>query len=38
MTANREKLIRSVYLVAIAAAMAGWLWGLFAGVGWLLGV
>jgi hypothetical protein len=34
----REKLAQPVYLVAIAAATAGWMWMLFQGLEWVLGV
>jgi hypothetical protein len=37
MSALRQKLARSVYLVAIATAMVGWVWMLLAGLGWVLG-
>jgi hypothetical protein len=38
MTAWRERLARSLYLSAIAMAMVGWIWMLFEGVEWALGV
>ena len=34
----RHKLARSAYLVALAASMAGWVWVLYEGVEWILGV
>jgi hypothetical protein len=34
----RESLVRSVYLVALAAAMVGWIWALLSWVGWAIGV
>jgi hypothetical protein len=37
MIALRQGLARSAYLVAIATAMAGWIWMLFAGIEWMLG-
>jgi hypothetical protein len=33
----RQKLAQPVYLVAITAAMAGWMWMLFEGLQWMLG-
>jgi hypothetical protein len=33
----RQGLAPPLYLVAIGVAMVGWLWAIFAGVGWLLG-
>jgi hypothetical protein len=33
-----QKLARSIYLTAIAVAMVGWIWVLFEGIGWVLGV
>jgi hypothetical protein len=38
MNARRGRLARSLYLSAIAMAMAGWIWVLFEGVEWVLGV
>ena len=38
MTDFRQKLARSAYLVALAASMAGWVWVLYEGVEWILGV
>jgi hypothetical protein len=37
MSAPRQKLARSVYLAALAIAMAGWMWAMFEGVQWVLG-
>jgi hypothetical protein len=37
MNSLRQKLARSTYLAAIAMAMAGWMWMLFAGLEWVLG-
>jgi hypothetical protein len=37
MSALRPRLARSAYLAAIATAMAGWMWMLFAGLEWMLG-
>ena len=34
----RQRLARSVYLASIAMAMAGWMWVLFEGLAWALGV
>jgi hypothetical protein len=34
----RQKLARSAYLVALAASMVGWVWVLYAGAEWILGV
>lgn len=36
MSALRQRLAPSVYLAAIAMAMAGWVWMLFAGLEWVL--
>jgi hypothetical protein len=33
----RQGLASPLYLGAIGIAMVGWLWAIFAGVGWLLG-
>jgi hypothetical protein len=33
----RQGLAPPLYLGAIGIAMVGWLWAIFAGVGWLLG-
>jgi len=33
----RQGLAPPLYLAAIGIAMVGWLWAIFAGVGWLLG-
>ena len=38
MRSLRENLARSLYLVALAAAMVGWIWVLLSGVGWVIGV
>ena len=35
---TRQKLASSVYLAGLAAAMAGWMWALYLGVEWALGV
>jgi len=34
----RDSLLRSVYLIALAAAMVGWVWALFSWVEWAVGV
>jgi hypothetical protein len=34
----RQRLVRSGYLAAIAMAMAGWIWLLFEGLQWVIGV
>ena len=36
-TASRHKLIRMAYVVAVGAAMVGWVWAIFETVGWMLG-
>jgi hypothetical protein len=33
----RQGFAPPLYLAAIGIAMVGWLWAIFAGVGWLLG-
>lgn len=38
MSALRQRFVWSAYLAAIAMAMVGWVWALFEGVGWVLGV
>jgi hypothetical protein len=34
----RQGLAQPLYLMAIGIAMVGWLWAIFTGVEWLLGV
>jgi hypothetical protein len=36
--AMRQYLFRSAYLAAIATAMIGWLWMIFVGLEWAIGV
>ena len=38
MSALRAKFAPSIYLTAVALAMAGWIWMLFEGAAWVLGV
>jgi hypothetical protein len=37
MNGLRQKIARSTYLAALAAAMVAWVWVLFEGVEWVLG-
>jgi hypothetical protein len=36
-SAWRQTLARSIYLAALAIAMAGWVWTLLSALGWMLG-
>ncbi len=38
MNGFRQKIARLAYLTALAASMVGWVWVLYEGIGWALGV